>query len=83
MKTKFTLTVDRDLLRKAKRYARAHGVPLSELIEASMRQLQSDERGPTFASRWRGKFVPAKARDERNEALAKKYLRSSSSTRMC
>ena len=29
MKTKLTVTIDRDLLPQAKRYARAHGVSLS------------------------------------------------------
>lgn len=74
MKTKLTVTIDRDLLPKAKRYARARGVSLSELIEASMRQLNTDERTPTFASRWRGTFAPATRKDEWYKALAKKFL---------
>lgn len=74
MKTKLTVTIDRDLIPKAKRYARAHGVSLSELIEASMRQLGTEEHAPTFSSRWRGKFTPAAHKDERYRALAKKYL---------
>lgn len=74
MKTKLTVTIDRNLLPQAKRYARARGVSLSELIEASMRKLGTEAQGPTFSSRWRGKFVPADRKDERYRALAKKYL---------
>lgn len=74
MKTKLTIAIDRDLLSKARRCARSHGVSLSDLIVAGMRQLQSGGEAPTFSSRWRGKFVPAGASDERYDALAKKYL---------
>ena len=73
MKTKLTVTIDRDLLPKAKRYARARGVSLSEVIEANLRRLSADET-KSFASRWRGKFVPVARTDERYVALAKKYL---------
>lgn len=74
MKTKLTVTIDRDLLPIAKRYARARGVSLSELIENSMRQLSTREHDSTFSSRWRGKFVPSDHKDERYKALSKKYL---------
>lgn len=74
MKTKLTLTVDRDLLPKAKRYARARGVSLSQLIESAMRQLTDAQGQLTFARRWRGKFVPTKRSDARYRTLAKKYL---------
>ena len=74
MKTKLTVTIDRDLLPKAKRYARSRGVSLSEVIETSLRQLSAGGRPESFASRWRGKFVPADRVNERYSALAKKYL---------
>lgn len=74
MKTKLTVTIDRDLLPKAKRYARARGLSLSEVIEANLRRLSSGDETQSFASRWRGKFVPAERADERYSALAKKYL---------
>lgn len=74
MKTKLTLTVDRDLLPKAKRYARRRGVSLSELVESAMRQLTDEQGEATFAQRWRGKFVAVRRTDERYRALAKKYL---------
>ena len=74
MKTKLTVTIDRDLLPKAKRYARERGLSLSEVIEANLRRLSDGGETKSFASRWRGKFVPAERADERYIALAKKYL---------
>ncbi len=74
MKQKLTITVDAELLPKAKRYARSRGVSLSSLIEQSLREV-AGEHAPTFASRWRGQFRPADRDDPRYDALAKKYLR--------
>jgi post-segregation antitoxin (ccd killing protein) len=73
MKQKLTITVDGELVPKAKRYARSQGVSLSALIETELRSLVSGE-AQSFASRWRGGFVPAEREDPRYEALAKKYL---------
>lgn len=73
MKQKLTITVDCELVPKAKRYARSQGVSLSSLIEAELRDLVSGE-APSFASRWRGGFEPSEHGDPRYEALAKKYL---------
>ena len=74
MKTKLTVTIDRDLVPKAKRYARARGVSLSELIEASLRHVSGEGDGSTFSSRWRGKFTPRATDDDRYRSLAAKYL---------
>lgn len=76
MKKKLTITVDADLLPKAKRYARAQGVSLSSLIEDALREMAAEE-APSFAERWRGRFEPARRDDDRFRALAEKYLRSS------
>ena len=73
MKQKLTITVDADLLPKAKRYARSRGVSLSSLVEQSLRQV-AEEDSPSFASRWRGRFKSADHRDPRYDALARKYL---------
>jgi len=73
MKTKLTVTIDEDLLPKAKRTARARGVSLSRLIEGALRDL-SEESRPSFAMRWRGAFRPAGRSEQRYELLAKKYL---------
>ena len=73
MKRKLTITVDGELLPRAKQYARARGVSLSSLIEASLREFAGED-APSFASRWRGRFVAASRNDGRYEALARKYL---------
>jgi len=74
MKTKLTVTIDRDLVPVAKRYARARGVSLSELIEASLRRISGEADTASFSARWRGKFTASGNGDERYQALAKKYL---------
>lgn len=73
MKTKLTLTIDSELLPRAKRYARARGVSLSSLVEDALRGMASEEE-PTFAQRWRGRFEAASREDDRFRALAEKYL---------
>ena len=73
MKQKLTITVEGELVPKAKRYARSRGVSLSSLIETELRGLVSGESA-SFASRWRGGFEPAEREDARYEALARKYL---------
>ncbi len=45
MKTKLTVTVDREILPKAKRYARARGVSLSSLIEDALRAFAAEVAG--------------------------------------
>lgn len=72
MKTKLTITIDRDLLPRAKRYARSRGVSLSSLVEDALRDMAEPDR-ESFASRWRGAFVLAERDDERYWALAEKY----------
>jgi post-segregation antitoxin (ccd killing protein) len=73
MKTKLTITIDSDLLPRAKRHARAKGVSLSAIIESALRAV-SEEETPSFVQRWRGAFVAADRQDERYRALARKYL---------
>jgi hypothetical protein len=73
MKTKLTITIDADLLLRAKRYARARGVSLSSLVEDALRDMPAKE-APSFVDRWRGRFEPSSRDDERFMALAKKYL---------
>jgi post-segregation antitoxin (ccd killing protein) len=73
MKRKLTITVDGDLLPRAKRYARSRGVSLSSLVETSLREVAGAD-APSFASRWRGRFEAARRDDARYDALARKYL---------
>ena len=73
MKTKLTVTIDEDLLPRAKSHAKSRGVSLSQLIEQALREMSEAER-PSFSERWRGKLRAAKRRDERYRRLAEKYL---------
>lgn len=74
MKSKLTLTIEEDLIPKAKQYAQAQGVSLSQLIENTLRDLEVDQH-ETFSSRWRGKFQKADVENTRFKALEEKYLR--------
>ena len=73
LKTKLTVTIDEELLPKAKDYARSRGVSLSQLIERALREMSEAEH-PSFSERWRGKLRAADRRDERYRRLAEKYL---------
>ena len=76
MKTKLTVTIDDELLPKAKDHARSLGVSLSQLIERALRDMSEAER-PSFSERWRGKLRAAgraNRKDERYRRLAEKYL---------
>lgn len=73
MKAKLTVMVDQALIPTAKRYAKLHGISLSQLIETSLRDAIAAST-PSFSQRWRGKFEPAGEDDDRYEVLAKKYL---------
>lgn len=73
MKKKLTITVDAELLPRAKRHARSCGVSLSSIIEQSLREVAGEETS-SFASRWRGRFKAADRDDARYDALARKYL---------
>lgn len=73
MKQKLTITVDADLVPKAKRHARSRGVSLSSLIEQHLTEVTA-EQAQSFASRWRGRFRPAERNAPRYEELARKYL---------
>ena len=73
MKRKLTITVDAELLPRAKRYARERGVSLSSLVEEALREMTEEAR-PSFVDRWRGRFEAANRGDDRFRALAEKYL---------
>jgi len=72
MKTKLTITVDQQVLQQATRYARSQGVSLSSLVENALRKL-ADRDLPSFAEKWRGKFMPTGPDHERHRALSRKY----------
>lgn len=80
MKTKLTLSVSAQSVRRAKAAARRRGVPLSRLVEEHF-DLLAPQSGPDdaegFFDRWQGAFQipPASAQDDRAKAIAAKHLR--------
>jgi post-segregation antitoxin (ccd killing protein) len=75
MKTKLTVTIDRDLLPRAKRYARERGVSLSSLIEEALAAMTGVEKTGSFVERWRGAMKLVAQDDERYRQLMDKYGR--------
>jgi post-segregation antitoxin (ccd killing protein) len=73
MKTKLTVTIDEELVPRAKEHARARGLSLSQLIEDALLEATTEDR-EAFSARWRGRFVPADGDDTRRRALSEKYL---------
>ena len=73
MKAKLTISVDEHVVPQAKRYAQRHGTSLSALIERALREASASDT-PSFSTRWRGRFKPARRTAERYRLLAKKYL---------
>ena len=73
MKTKLAVTIDRELLPKAKESARSRGVSLSSVIEQALRDLERGET-PMFSQKWSGSFGPAPRKTARYRRLARKYL---------
>jgi hypothetical protein len=74
MKTKVTVSIEEELIPRAKRFARRKGISLSELVETSLRSVTEESVDTSFSQRWRGKFHLAPSEDERSKALAKRYL---------
>ncbi|MDE0066107.1 MAG: DUF6364 family protein [Acidimicrobiaceae bacterium] len=73
MKKKLTVTVDAEVLPRAKSYARSRGVSLSSLIEQALREVAGTTT-QSFSDRWRGQFGAANRDGPRCEALSDKYL---------
>ncbi len=73
MKNKLTVTVERDLIPKAKAYAKLHGTSLSEIIEDTFKRLPGNT-GSSFSGRWRGKFTVVGKNEPRFKKLSEKYL---------
>jgi hypothetical protein len=73
MKTKLTVSIDEELVPKAKKYAASTGKSLSAVIEQFLRQATMKIE-PTFSQKWLGKLKPAnKKGDPRYNYLAKRY----------
>ena len=78
MNTKLTLSVEKQIIEKAKSYARRTGRSLSELVSAYFESLTDNEKGPTKISPKLKKLVGSvklpKKFDEENERRS--YLRN-------
>jgi hypothetical protein len=72
MKTKLTLTIDEDLIPRAKRYAEARRDSLSGLVEKALQDLTQTRETP-FSKRWRGKFKASRRMSTRYKALSRRY----------
>lgn len=73
MKTKLTLTVEDELIPKAKRYAGEKGVSLSEVVEGALRLLTDPPSGTPFSAKWRGRFKLRRRASVRFRRLAARY----------
>ena len=73
MKTKLTLTIEKDLIPQAKRYAQARGASLSGLVEKALQDITQTEEIP-FSKRWRGKFKASRRASSRYKLLSRRYL---------
>lgn len=72
MKTKLTITVSKDLVPRAKRFARKRGTSLSAVIEEALRAATSKD--VDFVERWRGRFQLRDKDAQRFRYLKDKYL---------
>jgi Family of unknown function (DUF6364) len=75
MKTKLTVTIDEDLIPRAKRHAKAQGTSLSSLIEDALRSATKDEED--FVKKWRGRFGAGDLDEPRFRHLKEKYFADS------
>lgn len=73
MKTKLTLTIEKNLIPRAKRYAEARGDSLSGLVEKALQDITQTEEIP-FSRRWRGKFKASRQVSSRYKLLSQRYL---------
>jgi Ribbon-helix-helix protein, copG family. len=71
MRTKLTVTIDEDLLPRAKRHAKARGTSVSRLIEDALRAATGDEQD--FVEKWRGRFTMTQRDETRFRYLKEKY----------
>jgi len=73
MKTKLTLTVDDEVVRRSKEHAGRNSTSLSQLVEDLLRREVAAEE-PDFVGTWAGKFVLREhPGDPRFERLKRKY----------
>lgn len=84
MNTKLTLTIERSLVEKAKRYAKGKGRSLSDIVENYLKVVIKEDNtkvidSTPIASALRGSFKAPDDFDYKNElskGLSKKYLKN-------
>ena len=74
MKTRLNLTIDENLIPRTKKYAKSHGISVSQLVEDLLRETTKKEE-PGFSSKWRGRFKPVKKNEPRYEIFKDRYLK--------
>lgn len=72
MKAKLTITMDEELIPKAKRYAKQHGYSLSHLLEKSIQSIvcRPEQR---ISEKWQGRLSITDKKTTRFENLSKRY----------
>lgn len=75
MKTRLTVTIDPDILDRAKKLAYARKTNVSALVEDLLRTAPATAKDEDFATRWAGKYTlaPSNEDDVRMRALKAKY----------
>jgi len=72
MRRKVTLTVDEEVLPRAKAEARRRGVSLSRMVEEMLREA-TPGGGPSFSEEWRGRLHLDAPDDVRARSLLERY----------
>ncbi|MCB1237394.1 MAG: hypothetical protein KDM91_20180 [Verrucomicrobiae bacterium] len=72
MKTKLTLTVEKELIQQAKKIADAQETSVSSLVEGFLSGLIL-KRQQSFSQKWRGEFKQAPQGNGRSSLLASRH----------
>jgi hypothetical protein len=79
-KTKLTLTVDHEVIERAKHFAEQHATSISSLVEEYLRRISTESTRrvgglPPLVARLRGLGRPSGGREEYRRHLEEKYAR--------
>ena len=73
MKTKLNLTIEKELVRNSKEYARKKGISVSKLIETLLKE-NINESDTSFVKKWQGKFKIDSKEEDRYKKLEERYF---------
>ena len=73
MKAKLNLTIEKNLVRNSKEYARKHGISVSRLIEILLKE-NITESNTSFSEKWQGKFRIISKEENRFKKLEERYF---------